>query len=315
MLFFAISTLFDPLISLHLSFAVRLNWIYCSGHFDVISCLPLIFFVQNYSFDSPHFPHFLSEFFSFPLFLFYFPFLFFPFTFPLSMSSFQARPSILLRKKKDATSSLSNEQHLEVEHEREEARLAAKRDARQQREHVRGQQLWGDKNDKAELAQKERAEHEKQFEARRAQQEAERAAHQRLQADMLQRDNDVRRAEEAKIEGQTQHNISHSSSHPHTAHTAHPASDVATRHFAPLISQLISRFFYVVCHLLLFFFFLLVLSLFLAKRAYLSSLREENLRLAEQRKNVQQYQREEEKATHQRQQGQGILDRFGRHAY
>jgi hypothetical protein len=121
------------------------------------------------------------------------------------MSSFQARPSILLRKKKDPSSSLSNNQHLELEHEREEAKLAAKRDLRQQREHVRGQQLWGTSADKAELAQKERAEHDAQLAARRRIEDAERQEHARLKQDMVQREADVRRAELAKIEAKREY--------------------------------------------------------------------------------------------------------------
>ena len=168
------------------------------------------------------------------------------------MSSFQARPSILLRKVKEPSSSLSNNEHLQLEHDREEAKLAAKRELRQQREEHRGKQLWGDAAAKAELAAKERAEHDALLESRRRNQDLDRAEQDRLTQMMHQREADVRRAEMAKIE---------------------------------------------------------------QKRAYLSQLRDDNHRLAEQRKNIKEYQREEEKALSQQHKGATILDKFGRHAY
>lgn len=147
---------------------------------------------------------------------------------------------------------MSNHQHMELEHGREEARLAAKRDLRQQREQLRGQQLWGSASEKAELASRERAEHDALLASRREQAAAERAAHERLQAEMHARERDVRQAELAKVE---------------------------------------------------------------AKREYLAQLRDENFRLAEQRRTMQQYQRAEEKAVDQQNRGAGFLDKFGRHAY
>lgn len=121
------------------------------------------------------------------------------------MAAFHARPSILLRPKKAPGSTMNNSQHLEMEHAREEARLAAKREQRQQREHVRGQQLWGDASDKAELAAQNRADHDAQREARRRLADAERAQQQQLSQQMQQREAETRRAEMAKIEAKREY--------------------------------------------------------------------------------------------------------------
>ena len=168
------------------------------------------------------------------------------------MSSLQIRPSILLRKKRDPSTVLSNSQHLEFEHEREEARLQAKRELRAQREHVRGQQLWGSSSDKAELAARERAEHDALLDARRRLAERERAESQKLAHEMAQREQDVRQAELAKLE---------------------------------------------------------------QKRAYLATLRDENNRLAEMRRQIEHNKRQEEKVMAQQNAGATLLDKFGRHAY
>ncbi len=76
----------------------------------------------------------------------------------MSSSFSNVRPSILLRPKKVASAAaISNSTHMQMEHEREEARLAAKRDARAQREQERGQRLWGDPEEKAHLAAQDRS--------------------------------------------------------------------------------------------------------------------------------------------------------------
>ena len=123
------------------------------------------------------------------------------------MSTFQCRPSILLRPKKAANPESAHvaTQHLELEHQKEEARLNLKRDQRLAREHVRGQQLWGSASDKAELAAAERREHEAQRDARRRAEEAERAERARLQACMKHSEAASRRAELAKIEAKKEY--------------------------------------------------------------------------------------------------------------
>lgn len=116
------------------------------------------------------------------------------------------RPSILLRPKKvSSTAAVSNSQHMEMEHEREEAKLAAKRDLRQQREVARGQQLWGSPAEKAELARNERAEHDAQRDARRMAEDRARQDADRAHREMLAKEQETRRAELAKIEAKRQY--------------------------------------------------------------------------------------------------------------
>lgn len=168
------------------------------------------------------------------------------------MSSSQFRPSILLRPRKDPNPALAANETLQLEHNQQEQRLALKRAQRAERERQRGQALWGDAADKAEIAERERRAHADFVASRRAVQEQERAQQERLAQQNARREAELRQAEMAKLA---------------------------------------------------------------AKKEYLASLREENGRLAEQRRQIAEYQREEEKAAIRAQQGQGLLDRFGRHAF
>jgi hypothetical protein len=170
-------------------------------------------------------------------------------------SAFNVRPSILLRPRKvQSAAAINNDQHLTLEHEREEARLAAKRDLRAQREAERGAALWGSPAEKADLAARERRAHEDQMAARRAAEELEREDGARAHRELMHKEHALRAAEAAKLE---------------------------------------------------------------SKRAYLAQLKEDNYRLSQQRNDMARYAREEEKAeaTRASQQPDGLLNKFGRHAY
>jgi len=169
------------------------------------------------------------------------------------------RPSILLRPKKPSPDPSNTSVFIHtagsarLEYEREQQSLEKKRQQRAQREHVRGQELWGDKQDKAELAARARAEHDRFIASRREVAERERADAMRVQQEALQREEQSRREEQARIE---------------------------------------------------------------AKKAYLAQLRDENNRLAEQRRAAAAAEHQQDQARmKQHYQESTFLDRFGRHAY
>ncbi len=96
------------------------------------------------------------------------------------MASFQNRSSILLRPRRVTATGVVVASTLETEHGREEARVAAKREARLNREAQMAARVWGGPEERAQLAAKEKAVFDKHLEAKRLVDQHEREASQNL---------------------------------------------------------------------------------------------------------------------------------------
>ena len=124
----------------------------------------------------------------------------------MSSSFSNVRPSILVRPKRVASAAtLANSSHLEVEHERAEQRLQAKREVRMQREEQWGKKLWGNHEEKAQLASEERAAHEELMNRKRLDDEFHRAEQFKISQTNLQYEEAVRQAERARLDAKREY--------------------------------------------------------------------------------------------------------------